>query len=77
MSKKLLQREKYRVDVENPARGARPGQVHLQDDAGGTYLYDFDAGAFPGLPKGLAKQVGKDPGVARAITTGRRYLGLE
>jgi hypothetical protein len=36
-----------------------------------------DAGAFPGLPKGLAKQVGKDPGVARAITTGRRYLGLE
>lgn len=76
-SKTLLQREKYRVDVENPAPGSRPGQLHLQDDAGGKYLYDFEAGQFPGLPKSLAKQVGKDPNIGRAIGTGRRYLGLE
>lgn len=47
-SKTLLRRDGYRIDVENPAPGARPGQLHLQDDVGNKYLYDFDAGEFPG-----------------------------
>ena len=70
-SKTLLEREKYHVDVENPASGRRPGQLHLQDDAGEKYHYDFEAG------QRLARQVGKDPKIERAIGMGRRYLGLE
>lgn len=60
-SKTLLQREKYRVDVENPAPGARPGQVHLQDDAGGRYLYDFDAGAFQACRRGSQSRSARIP----------------
>jgi hypothetical protein len=67
----------YRIDIENPAPGARPGQLHLQDEAGGKYLYDFDANEFAGLPRSLAKQIANDPTVARAIAKGRTYLGLE
>lgn len=67
----------YRIDVENPAPGRRPGQLHLQDDAGGKYLYDFDANAFVGLPRSLQRQIANDPAVARAIAAGRRYLGME
>lgn len=66
----------YRVDVENPAPGSRPGQLHLQY-RGQKYLYDFDAGEFPGLPSSLAKQIANDSAVARAVTKGRSYLGLQ
>ena len=66
----------YRIDIENPAPGVRPGQLHLQDAAGRKYLYDFEAGAFPGLPRSLAKQLAVDPKVERAIAKGRRYLGI-
>lgn len=67
----------YRIDVENPAPGVRPGQLHLQDSAGGKYLYDFEAEEFSGLPRSLAKQIAGDPTVARSIAKGRTYLGLD
>jgi hypothetical protein len=75
-SKTLTNRPGYRIDVENPAPGVRPGQLHLQDAAGGKYLYNFETGAFDGIPNALVKQIASDPAVARAIATGSRYLGL-
>lgn len=33
-SRTLVQNENYRIDVENPNPGVRPGQLHLQDSAG-------------------------------------------
>jgi Pretoxin HINT domain len=66
----------YRIDVENPAPGVRPGQLHLQDAAGGKYLYNFETGEFEGIPNSLAKAIANDPAVARAIAKGAVYLGL-
>lgn len=66
----------YRIDVENPAPGVRPGQLHFQrGDA--KYLYDFDAGEFVGMPKSMQKAVARDPNVVRAIEKGRSVLGIE
>ena len=65
----------YRIDVENPAPGSRPGQLHLQQ-GDQKYLYDFGAGEFPELPNSLARTIARDPAVARAIEKGRVYLGL-
>lgn len=76
-SRTLLQTETYRVDVENPAPGVRPGQLHLQDDSGNKYLYDFDADEFKDLPRSLADKLTDDPAAKRAIATGKRYLGLD
>lgn len=76
-SKTLANRPGYRIDVENPAPGVRPGQLHLQDSAGGKYLYDFEAGQWTRLPRSIQRQIADDPAVARAIATGRRYLGLD
>jgi hypothetical protein len=67
----------FRIDVENPAPGFRPGQLHLQDTAGGKYLYDFDSNEFVDLPRSLAKKVADNPDVARAISKGRDYLNVE
>src|SRR5207248_484160 len=64
-------------DVENPAPGTRPGQLHLQDVAGNKYLYDFEAGSFKGLPRSIADKIADDPVAKRAIVTGKRYLGLD
>lgn len=75
-SRTLLQTSSYHIDVENPAPGVRPGQIHLQDYAGSKYIYDVQTGAFEGLPSNLAKQVAQNPAVARAIATGLRYLGI-
>lgn len=67
---------KYRVDVENPAPGIRPGPLHFQQgDA--KYLYDFDAGSFVGMPNSMQKVIARDPNVARAIEKGRSVLGFE
>lgn len=75
-SRTLLQTEMFRIDVENPAPGVRPGQLHLHDAAGHKYLYDFATDRFAGLPRSLAERVSGDPAVHRAIATGKRYLGL-
>jgi hypothetical protein len=71
-----VQNENYRIDVENPNPGVRPGQLHLQDSAGNKYQYNFATNQFEGLPKSLARQVSKDPATARAIVRGLRYLGI-
>jgi hypothetical protein len=76
-SRTLLRAETFRIDVENPAPGVRPGQLHLQDDHGNTYLYDFEADEFAGLPRAIAQKIRPDPAVARAVATGKRYLGLD
>lgn len=76
-SRTLLRAETFRIDVENPAPGARPGQLHLQDAAGAKYLYDFEADGFAGLPRSLAEAIAEDSAVRRAVATGKRYLGLD
>jgi hypothetical protein len=74
-SKTLTTRPGYRIDVENPNPGGRPGQLHLQAGSA-KYLYDFDAGVWVGLPRNLQRVVASDPAVARAIVRARQYLGL-
>jgi hypothetical protein len=76
-SRTLLQTETFRIDVENPAPGVRPGQLHLQDDTGNKYLYDFEAEEFKSLPRSIADKIAEDPAARRAIVTGKRYLGLD
>lgn len=76
-SRTLIQTDAFRIDVENPAPGIRPGQLHLQDDAGNKYLYDFDTEQFQGLPRSLAEKLADDPAAKRAIVTGKRYLGVD
>jgi hypothetical protein len=66
----------FRIDVENPAPGVRPGQLHLQDAAGGKYLFNFGTNQFEGLPPGLARQIADDPQVASAIARARAYLNV-
>ena len=66
----------WRIDVENPKPGVRPGQMHFQDYEGHKYQYNFETGKWEGMPSGLAKRVAKNPDVQRAITKGRRYLGM-
>jgi hypothetical protein len=66
----------FRIDVENPAPGVRPGQLHLQDVGGGKYLYDFETNQFEGLPPGLARQVAGNSDVASAIAKARDYLNV-
>lgn len=71
-----MQNEDFHIDVENPNPGVRAGQLHFQDYVGNKYQYNFDTGEFEGLPNSLAKQVARNRAVARAITTGLRYLGM-
>ena len=35
-----------RIDVENPAPGERPGQVHYHDSNNNKYYYDMDNNIF-------------------------------
>lgn len=60
-SKTLYTTPDFHIDVENPAPGVRPGQLHIQDYAGNKYLYDFDTCEFIGIPRSLAKKLGIDP----------------
>jgi RHS repeat-associated protein len=66
----------YRVDVENPAPGVRPGQLHLQTRTG-KYYYNFETNQFDGIPTSLARKIARDPDVSRAIGKGKTYLGVE
>jgi hypothetical protein len=76
-SKTLFQSSDYRIDVENPNPGQRPGQLHLQDNNGNKYLYDFATGRFEGLPNSVAKNLYSIRGVQSAIIKGARYLGVK
>ncbi len=64
----------WRMDVENPAPGKRPGQLHLQDYIGNKWMYDFEGGFFRGVPKKLLKSLTTDPRFAAGIDKGFRYL---
>lgn len=68
----------YRIDVENPNPGVRPGQMHFQDQAtGAKYLYNHDTGKFDGMPNSLQKELDKKmPDYKKAIAKGNRFLGM-
>jgi hypothetical protein len=51
--------------------------MHLQTYDGQKYLYDFSSGEFEGLPNSIQREVLSNPSVARAISTGAHYLGLD
>jgi len=80
-SKPVGQGKGWRVDVENPAPGQRPGQVHYQDYNGNKYIYDpssntfkdFNTGEY--LSKTQHKQLINNRNVMKAITKGLKYLG--
>ncbi|MER7106238.1 putative T7SS-secreted protein [Streptomyces sp. NPDC000229] len=76
-SKTLWNHGPYRIDVENPDPGGRPGQLHFQDQSnkGAKYQYDFDTGKFEGLPRSIEKSVGNTPGFIGAIRKGLSALG--
>jgi len=38
----------YRIDVENPSPGVRPGQAHIQIAGEPKYVYNFNTGRFKG-----------------------------
>ena len=64
---------KGRIDVENPAPGVRPGQIHYQKDTE-KYLYDYMSKSFPGAPNRVNELL-KDPQFAAGIAKALRYLG--
>lgn len=46
-SKTMWRQGSYRIDVENPDPGGRPGQIHFQDKVTGTkYIYNHQTGEF-------------------------------
>jgi hypothetical protein len=71
----------YWIDVENPAPGVRPGQLHLQS-GGNKYLYDYGSGTWvptsgsAEMSNRLAASVASNPGVAKAISRGATYLNV-
>ncbi|UWM49421.1 DUF6531 domain-containing protein [Streptomyces carpaticus] len=67
----------YRIDVENPNPGQRPGQLHFQDQSNkdAKYQYNFENGTFEGLPRSIEREVSGDRGFQNGIDKGLRYLG--
>ena len=76
-SKTLWNHGPYRIDVENPNPGERPGQLHFQDQSnkGAKYQYNFETGNFDGLPRSIEKAVGNNPGFIAGIRKGLAALG--
>jgi RHS repeat-associated protein len=76
-SKTVWEEEPYRIDIENPNPGGRPGQMHFQDQSGqiSKCQYNFDTGQFEGLPNSVAKKLANDPAFQRDILKGLKYLG--
>jgi RHS repeat-associated protein len=73
-SKTMGQGKGWRVDVENPNPGQRPGQIHYQ--SGNTkLLYDPVTKSFVGASKSLNKQLMNDPQIQKAIEKGMKLLG--
>ncbi|BCF86535.1 hypothetical protein RQCS_60800 (plasmid) [Rhodococcus qingshengii] len=67
----------YRIDVENPVPGERAGQMHLQDDRGGKYYYNFNTQEFEGAPQSLIKKIQGDNAYQNALRKGAYYLGAK
>lgn len=76
-SKTMWLKGPYRIDVENPNPGQRPGQIHFQDQAtGAKYLYNFETGQFDGMPNSLQKELAKKfPDHLKGIAKGKSALG--
>jgi RHS repeat-associated protein len=69
------QKGRVRIDVENPAPGKRPGDLHIQDDdTGGKWHYDPKTGDFKGAPDRINDLLNRED-VKRAIEQGLRILG--
>jgi RHS repeat-associated protein len=76
---------KARIDVENPAPGKRPGQLHYQDKNNTKYMYDFEKGVFYGKNKktgkydveapSSVKDLLKDSEFKKGIEKGKKILG--
>ena len=77
-SKTLWLRGAYRIDVENPNPGQRPGQLHFQDQAtGAKYMYNFETGEFDGMPNSLKKELAKNfPDYTKGIAKGKTALNF-
>jgi len=73
-SKTLWKRARARLDVENPAPGQRPGQIHYQE-GNETYLYDPVKKEFIGAPQRINDLLSEDPKFAAAVEKALRYLG--
>jgi RHS repeat-associated protein len=65
----------WRIDVENPAPGVRPGQMHLQDYGKGKWQYDFGSGKFVDAPKKWLEELMRDQKFTDAIKKGKYFLG--
>jgi hypothetical protein len=76
-SKTMWRQGTYRIDVENPDPGGRPGQIHFQDKATGSkYIYNHQTGEFDGMPNSLKKELDKKfPSYVRGIAKGKSALG--
>jgi hypothetical protein len=76
-SKTMWRQGSYRIDVENPDPGGRPGQIHFQDKATETkYIYNHQTGEFDGMPNSLKKELAKKfPGYLRGIAKGKSARG--
>ncbi len=76
-SKTMWRQGSYRIDVENPDPGGRPGQIHFQDQATkAKYMYNFETGEFDGMPNSLKKELArKFPGYLNGLAKGKSALG--
>lgn len=71
---------KWRIDVENPAPGKRPGSLHVQLGGKGSKHYEYDNGKFVAkdgakLPNKVQKNIDNSPEAQNAIRKGLRFLG--
>jgi hypothetical protein len=73
-SKTLWRNGRARLDVENPAPGQRPGQLHYQEGTA-KYLYDPSTRSFVGAPQRVNALLREDPKFAAAVEKALRYLG--
>ncbi len=82
-SQPIWKNKKARLEVENPAPGKRPGQIHLQEwgKGGHKWLYDPVTGTFLAeaktgvLPPRWANELLEDEDFLAAIDKAMRYLG--
>jgi uncharacterized protein YukE len=74
-SKVLGKGKGWRIDLENPDPGGRPGQIHLQDYRGNKWQYDFEEKRFVGLPRSMEKLITTDRRALQAVKRGLEQLG--
>lgn len=75
-SKTLWEQDGAHIDIENPAPGKRPGQIHYQDAANNKFQYNFETGQFDGLSNTQNRNLLENPDVQSAIQRGQQYLGI-